>query len=88
MKKNKKIIYKNSIDKKYYKSKFSNRYNKIIKDIIKNLNFFEDNFHSLSSNFQFNFKTKEFSKFSKFNKIVIIGMGGSILGTEAIYYFL
>ena len=88
MKKNKKIIYKNLIDKRYYNPKLDNQYNKIIKNIIKNLNFSNNIFHSLSSRFQYSFKSQELNAFKKFKTIVIIGMGGSILGSEAIYCFL
>ena len=92
MKKNKKIIYKNFIQKKYLNLKLSrklnNKYSDILKNIIKNLDITKDTFHSLSRKFNFNFKTKELSKFKKFKTIAIIGMGGSILGSEAIYSFL
>ena len=44
--------------------------------------------HVLNSKFKFNFKINELKKFRKFKTIAIIGMGGSILGTEAIYNFL
>ena len=92
MKKNKKIIYKNFIQKKYLNlklsRKFNNKYHHIFKNIIKNLDIAKDTFHSLSNKFNFNFKIKELSKFKKFRTIAIIGMGGSILGSEAIYSFL
>ena len=39
----------------------------------------------LTKNSKFEFK---FKKFKKFKTIVIIGMGGSILGAKAIYYFM
>ena len=39
----------------------------------------------LTNNSKFEFK---FKKFKKFKTIVIIGMGGSILGAKAIYYFM
>ena len=42
----------------------------------------------LDRNFSFNFKISKLKKFKKFKTIVIIGMGGSILGTEAIHGFL
>ena len=42
----------------------------------------------LDNSFQFGFKIKDLNKFKKFNTIAIIGMGGSILGAEAIYKFL
>ena len=35
-----------------------------------------------------NFKIKDLKKFDNFKTVVIIGMGGSILGAEAIYNFL
>lgn len=41
----------------------------------------------LGNNLHFNFKTKDLKKFKKYKDIAIIGMGGSILGSEAIYDF-
>ena len=90
--KNKKIIYKNNIQKKYLNLKFNHKLNKkysnILKNIITNLDTTKDAFHSLSDKFKFNFKTKDLYKFKKFKTVAIIGMGGSILGSEALYYFL
>ena len=42
----------------------------------------------LNKNFNFSFKTKDLKKFKKYRSIALIGMGGSILGTEAIYNYL
>ena len=42
----------------------------------------------LDDNFKFNFREKELNKFKKYKTIAFIGMGGSILGTEAISVFL
>ena len=42
----------------------------------------------LSDKFHLNFKIKDLKKFKKFQTIALIGMGGSILGAEAIYGFL
>ncbi|MAV06049.1 MAG: glucose-6-phosphate isomerase [Candidatus Pelagibacter sp.] len=90
--KNKKIIYKNNIQKKYLNLKFNHklnkRYSNILKDITTNLDTTKNIFHSLSNKFKFNFKTKDLYKFKKFKTVAIIGMGGSILGSEALYYFL
>jgi len=90
--KNKKIIYKNNIQKKYLNSTFNHklnkRYSNILKNIITNLDTTKNTFHSLSYKFEFNFKTKDLYKFKKFKTVAIIGMGGSILGSEALYYFL
>mgnify|MGYP001463234790 CR=1 FL=1 len=92
MKKNKKIIYKNFIQKEYLKSIYnktiSQNYNKISKKIFLNLDKTEDPFHFLSKKFKFNFKQKDFNKFKKFKNVIVIGMGGSILGAEAIHCFL
>ena len=38
-------------------------------------------------NYKFNFSKKIVKKFSKYKNIIIIGMGGSILGTKSIYSF-
>ena len=54
---------------------------KDIKDKNKTLNV-------LDNKFKFNFKINDLKKFKKFKKIAIIGMGGSILGAEAIHNFL
>ena len=42
----------------------------------------------LNRNFKFNFKFSDLQNFKKFKSIAIIGMGGSILGLQAIYNFL
>ena len=43
---------------------------------------------SFEKDYEFNFSAAMVKKFSKFKNIVIIGMGGSILGTKSIYSFL
>ena len=43
---------------------------------------------SFSNNYQYSFKINEIKKYKKFNRINIIGMGGSALGAAAIYSFL
>ena len=42
---------------------------------------------SYDKNFEFGFYKSTINKFSKYNNIIIIGMGGSILGTKSIYSF-
>ena len=90
--KNKKITYKNFIHKKNLNLKMNknlgNNFNKYIKKIYVNLDTTKDTFHSLSRKFKLNFKIDEIKKFKKFKTVTIIGMGGSILGSKAIYYFL
>ena len=90
--KNQKIIYKNNIQKKYLKlslnKKLNKKYSDFLKNIITNLDTNKDAFHSLSNKFKFNFKKKDLHKFKKFQTVVVIGMGGSILGSETLYFFL
>ena len=75
-----------SLKKVYTKEtrkKLDNIFLEIKNDILKKnktLNF-------LDKNFKFNFKLKDLIKFKKYKKLAIIGMGGSILGAEAIYNF-
>ena len=70
------------------KSKSFKKFEKILKSIMKNISYPNNTLNILSKNFNFNFKKNEIEKFKKFKKIAVIGMGGSILGTEAIYSFL
>tara|TARA_B100001029_G_C15057513_1_gene455585 strand:+ start:181 stop:1359 length:1179 start_codon:yes stop_codon:yes gene_type:complete len=44
--------------------------------------------NTLSKNYKYNFKKKILYKFKNFKEFNLIGMGGSTLGTEAIYSFL
>jgi len=89
--KNNKINYLNYISNKYLNPIYSKKLNKecdnILKDIISNLNN-DNSFYFLSNKFKLNFSQKDINKFKRFKTIVIIGMGGSILGPEAIYNFL
>lgn len=90
--KNKKILYNNSIQKRHLKTslnkRLSTKFENIIKNIILNLDKSNNIFHSFSKNFKYNFNFTEINRFKKFKNIVVIGMGGSVLGSEAIYYFL
>ena len=42
----------------------------------------------MSKNFKLNFKKSDLKRFQKFNTVVVIGMGGSVLASKAIYSFL
>ena len=68
--------------------KFSSKFEKELKKINSNIKNPSHFFHLLNSDYNFNFDIKDLKKFKKFNTIAIIGMGGSILGAKAIYYFL
>ena len=88
----KNIHIKNSIPIKNFSKKplktFKKNYPKILRKIKEDI---EDNLKTLNvlnSNFKLNFNIKELKKFKKYNNIVIFGMGGSILGSEAIHDFL
>ena len=86
------IINKNSLDSDYIKksnqTNLLKKFDKIYKNITKFINLKKDSFHVLSKNFKINFNVKDLKNFQKFNHIVIIGMGGSILGSETIFNFL
>ena len=63
--------------------------NKIIKKDLQNL--LKDQpafFETLKPTYKYSYSKKKISKYKKFPNIRIIGMGGSILGSEAIYNFL
>jgi len=75
-----------NINFKNFRSKKDNK--KIQKDFEKLLKEKNPILESLSSNYKNSYKKKIISKFKKYSQIRIIGMGGSILGAEAIHYFL
>ena len=75
-----------SLKKVYTKEtrkKLDNIFLEIKNDILKK----NKTLNVLDKNFEFNFKLKDLIKFKKYKKLAIIGMGGSILGAEAIYNF-
>jgi len=88
----KNITIKNNIPTTFLKNKRINSSNLIISNTLNNIfreiNNKEDTFHLLSKKYKFSFKVKSLKKFRKFKKVIIIGMGGSILGTKTIYSFL
>ena len=89
---NNKFILKNNIYSKYLNkkllSKFNKKYLKIEKEISDHIDDPESVYNIFSKNFRFNFKIRDLKKFIKYKNIVIIGMGGSILGSHAIFKFL
>jgi glucose-6-phosphate isomerase len=62
--------------------------NKIKKDLSVILSENNEILKSLSPNYKNSYNKKNISKFMKFSNIKVIGMGGSILGTQSIYDFL
>ena len=79
----------NNIQKDYlnesFLGKFNQKFKKIEKKIFENINSENQTLNVLNKKYKFNFKKSELKKFSKFKTIAIIGMGGSILGSEAMY---
>ena len=76
----KKINFKNFIIKKFNKE-ISKDLNLILKEKNKVI-------ESLSTIYKYSYNKKIISKIKKYKDVRVIGMGGSILGTEAIYDFL
>ena len=83
------ITFTDSISKIYLKNKTAK---KKTEDTVKNIdNLFrhsnkqKDTIHLLSKKFKFDFNLRKLKKYNKFKNVVIIGIGGSILGTKAIY---
>ena len=83
----KNFIQKKNINDKL-KKKILTNYNFINKKIVASINDSEKTLNILNKNYKFNFDFNDLKRFKKFKKIAIVGMGGSILGTEAIYNFL
>ena len=92
MKKNKNIIFKDVIKKNHINNKiFLKDKKKAEKNLIyiyKNLNNQRNVFHSFSNKFKINFNKENLKKFQKYKTVIVLGIGGSILGSEAIYSFL
>ena len=70
-------------EKKYLK-----KFHKIFLEMTDEIKLSNKTLNVLNYEYKFNFINKKLSKFKKFKSIAIIGMGGSILGTEAIFSFL
>ena len=90
--KNNKFIFKNNIYPKYLNkkllNKFNKKYSKIEKEVSALIDEPENVYNILSGNFRLSFKIRDLEKFKKYQNIAIIGMGGSILGSQAIFKFL
>ncbi len=79
----KNIIFKNFNLKKNIKD--TKKINKILK---KELILSSSLFNSFTNNYKYSFKKNIIRKYKNYKSINLIGMGGSILGTEAIHDFL
>lgn len=68
--------------------KLSKNFDKIFKEILLKINHKNSIYNIFNKKLNLNFKFNKLKRFKKYQNIVIIGMGGSILGSEAIYDFL
>ena len=76
-------------DKFNIKNKFKKKiFYDSLKNIKENIKEKKNVFNSFSNDFKYNLKLKELSKYKKFKRIITIGFGGSILGTQATNLFL
>ena len=79
------MLTKNISFKNFKVKGYTKKVKKILDDILVKKN---SVLNSLSSNYKNSYNKKTILKFKKYNNINVVGMGGSILGTESIYYFL
>ena len=70
------------------KNFIQNKFKLSIKSIVKDIKAKNNMFNSFAKDFKLNFKPKEVQKYKRFKRIIIIGLGGSILGTQAVNFFL
>ena len=83
------MLTKNINFKNFFKNKKRNNIIQIFENIKKNFFLKKDKLlSSLSEGYPYSFDKKFIQKFKKFSSFRIIGMGGSILGIEAIHQFL
>ena len=89
--KNRNIFLKNNISKKIFKSRslnvLSKKFDKKFQEVQEEIKDKNKTLSILDKKVRLNFKTKDLNKFKRFKTISIVGMGGSILGAEALYDF-
>jgi len=79
------MLTKNINFKNFKLKKYNNKIKKDLEIILKENN---EVLKSLSPNYKNSYNKKTVSKFKNYSHIKVIGIGGSILGTESIYNFL
>ena len=79
------MLTRNIFFKNFSIFKKNNNIKRYLNDLLKNEPKF---FDSLKPTYKYSYSKNLISKYKKFTNIRIIGMGGSILGSEAIYEFL
>ncbi len=65
-----------------------NKLKVLIKKIKENIQIKNNMFNSFSKDFKLNFSPLELKNYKKFKRVIIIGLGGSILGAQAVNLFL
>ena len=75
-------IVKNNIKKKFFRN-----FSVLMSNLRVDLNSYNKTLNVLNKKFTFDRKVKQLKKFKNYKIIAVIGMGGSILGAEAIYNF-
>ena len=76
------------INKKTQSSNIKKKFDRVFTEVKSNVSDTSKTLNVLNKKFKFNFKIKDLKKFKKFKTIALIGMGGSILGAEAVHNFL
>jgi len=79
------MLSKNIVFKNFLNTGNNKKIKKDLKNLLKNQPLF---FKTLKPKYKYSYSKKILNKYQKFSNIRIIGMGGSILGAEAIYNFL
>ena len=83
------LFIKNSIPKEHLNQnilrKFTKNLKPVLKKIKKEIYLPNKTLNILNEKFKINFNVKDLKRFKKFQTIALIGMGGSILGTEALH---
>ena len=86
------LIISRDFEKRFFKKKevkqFSKNFKKVFFEIEKDIDKKDTTLSILSKKFEIDIKLKKLNKLKKYKTIVIIGMGGSILGADAIYNLL
>ena len=82
------MFSKNIIFKNFHLKRNTKDIKKINKILKKGLILSSSLLSSFTNNYKYSFKKNIIKKYKNYNNINLIGMGGSILGTEAIYDFL
>ena len=82
------MFSKNIIFRNFQLKKNEKEIKKINKILKKELILSSPLLESLSTNYKYSFKKSIIKKFKNYENINLIGMGGSVLGTEAIHNFL